>query len=124
MPTHSLRKAPSTQGFRGRPDHFGGGGGRVGTSPVNKRLASRNIHFNEGSDWVEYNKAFGTKDAYGVMMADLDSLAKLGTAAVSTLSAVPQVSNTGQGTTGQGQVGGQGAVGSVRANRGLTEPPK
>lgn len=46
-----------------------------GRALANQRAEHRVLHFKDGSSWLEYNKAFGTSDAFSAMIGGLHGLA-------------------------------------------------
>ncbi|MBW4972076.1 hypothetical protein KZZ08_00505 [Roseovarius mucosus] len=47
-----------------------------GKAIYNRRAEARVLHFKTGSDWLEYNKEFGTSDPFSAMVAGLHGLAR------------------------------------------------
>ncbi|WP_101339724.1 hypothetical protein [Cereibacter azotoformans] len=47
-----------------------------GKALANQRAERRLLHFRSGSDWIEYNKAFGASDPFSAMMNGLHGLAR------------------------------------------------
>lgn len=47
-----------------------------GKALYNRRAEARVLHFKSGSDWLEYNREFGTSDPFSAMVAGLHGMAR------------------------------------------------